>query len=447
MSNPLRKVVGLQGPGQMYVPDNQGSEWPFYLDSSDYRIAVASPAYGENATRNVTRNSNSYLKVWVSWFALQEDFVAVNGHQPQSWQESFDYMNIHEGPVWPVDPGQARIRRLDRMIRQANADGVPVILSVIHHFPGWSNTCPVGDYTTRGRTKNEYLPYSVYSDGPWGFFMSYLLCRYKKNTPPNDPVYINDPGPREAQWFGNPEGAWVSAIDVCNEPNWAVWPQGENDSICKTAEMMRTAAYIADAHGWHRTGQYLLGPGVLDRPDPQGEPGAQPWESYYAPATDWEYFTRRVIEILGNWQPLTYFGWSVHNYVDVEAWGSGGGGQESRLKRVQNMLTEYGWKRGTDRNVWITETGFAKGNTNPLAKSCTQNRRCIENINRMRGANYPYVPIWTNHGVLDSPIDRAEGRGMRGGYRLADNKVHANEYYELWTSWLADMPNRRSWNC
>jgi hypothetical protein len=404
----------------MFVRDDAGT---MKLDATDYRLKLYSGPAGQEPTRGLIGSSNSYVKMWVSWHGLQQDL----GRYPTGWAESFDYMNIHDGPEIANPLSQARIQRLDRMIKAANNDGIAVTLTVMQSYPTWASD---GGTSPHGLGATQRVPRDCTAESPWGHFIAYLVCRYKKGAP------LNDPGPRDGNTYGNPYGAWISALEFVNEPNWTHWPQGD-ELECRVEEMFQAAAAQADYHGWPQTGQYLLGPGVSDEkwdPDEPYDPTRQ---------TDWESFTHTISRDLASWRPQTYVGWSMHNYRDIrDLSGKSFSYDTTRVGRSQTILNVNRWMGSTSNAVWLTECGVTKRPllaTMSLTEAETfQDRRCRINFKKMR--EQPNVPIWTQHYVFDAPLDQNNQYGLRNGIRNADATWSGTRTCPMYTSWLNDMP-------
>jgi hypothetical protein len=436
MSNPLTQVTDLGGPAPIWTPDMNGDQ---YLSSSDYRHTAWGPGGWEKLNRNVCVNANSWVKMWMDWYQLQQDFVAIMGHVPQSRQESWDWMNTHDGPLLDGDP---RIKRMDRQIKAANDDGRVVLLTVFQAHPTWASAGTDAQKTSDpqryGRPVNAKMPDDVTLNSAWGWFIAYLIQRYKRGVP------VNAQGPNDAVPYGNSTGAVIDLLEIVNEPNTEQWPQGNGWMACHVADMMKTAEEAAYAAGWNTSFQALLAPAANDKYSPwvSGEQPPPPDQNNQAQVTDFDRFAAGILNQLQNWMPRVGFGYSQHFYLDVEHWTNILNAEqtktfESRVAATHDRLIHSTWKGSTiDGNVWLTEGGYRKrGDT---SKGPTQDSMDRANFNRMKGAGYPYVPIWTTFSVIDIAPDIAKA-GMRDGTKDANGVVTLGTQYPLQNSWVNHM--------
>lgn len=349
---PLRKCISLGGYAPLTVPDGH---------PNDYRL---------HGNREYIRDESGtrWVKLWVSWAHLQEEL------RPASREESWRHLNAAPG-------GQAALRRLDRQLRAVNDDagragGMGVILTLYHEYPTWASGPSADDPARAGKPLNARTPSEVGLDSPWAWFVEHLIARYQRAPAPPD-------GPLPGMQSGNPDGAFVDALEVCNEPNFLLWPQA---TIVETvATMVETAAALAAARG----GPAILAPATSDFPD-------FPHET--AGATDWLTFSERLLERLRGFRPgATAVGWSHHNYLDVSDEVDG---PVSRARRVADLLYARNWRGGGDRRLWLTEGGFdMHPRQAELELRLAQARKIERSFAAMSGD--PDVHMWTQHTIVD----------------------------------------------
>ncbi|HEX8068056.1 MAG TPA: hypothetical protein VF520_16180 [Thermoleophilaceae bacterium] len=417
------QTTGL-GPGQLYVPDTDPTRK--HLHHSDYRLVTTG---GRAFNSEICRNAGPWVKIWVDWYALQQDFVAQKGHQPQDIWESWDWLNRRDGPNLSASP---RIQRLDRMIKAINDDGLVVILTVDRYFPLWASSYQGTD--PENRDMRSRVPDDVSGSGPWAMFISHLLCRYKAGVPVN-PTGPHLPGSTETSnaYYGNPSGARINLLEIVNEPNQEMWPQAVSNSqymFCKVADMMKTAESLAYFWGWAATLQGLLAPATADRYTPSAPQPPDP--NRY---TDFDTFTRNVLDLLENWKPRVAFGWSHHNYYDIRQWqnlkNAEGVTFDSRVAIVHDRLVRSSWKGTTvDGKVWLTEGGYDKHLINqPTNAEITAADQDQDALCRMNYANMVGAAV---HPDLDALLDDRHpaldqvghaGRDERRGRRDARPQV------------------------
>lgn len=334
-----------------------------YADPRDYRFW--------NNRQYVVASGTRWVRLWVDWRYLQPDPVS-------SVTASWDQLNIARPlPDFVLQPPTysetvAYLRKLDRQIRAANDDGRIVILTALHTYPQWANgqaTDQTFSPPRAAKPASQRFP-SFKVDSPYSWFISHLLARYSmwaspfngKAPNPFGPHLYTYPGESPQGYspsFGNPSGAFVTALEVINEPNHLGWPQNEAPS--RSADAMQTGYLYAkffydisppDGKGllsW----PWILGPGTLDRGGSTRTP---------SDGTRYDDFTRDTLTELrarGFNAPLPlapYIGWSHHNYGDIDV--AGFPYASSRAKTVKEQLVAGSWKAGTDRNVWLTEGGY-----------------------------------------------------------------------------------------
>ncbi|MBA2579295.1 MAG: hypothetical protein H0V03_00350 [Thermoleophilaceae bacterium] len=365
---PLRKCISLSGP----APVRSGRH------PNDY-CYWGTPDY-------FRQSGTTWVKLWVSWADLQPEY------RPRSRAESWFDLNM--APL-----GKAWLWRLDRQVRAANDDGLGVILSLYHAFPRWANGAD-GDDPDSARSASQRLPRDLSADGPWGWWVSYLCARYSGKTNPLGP---HEPFPGEdASGYdarsGNPAGARVDALEVCNEPNVLFWPQER--IAASVATMIRSGVRLSGS-----AGPRILGPSTLDSPDPGEAPAPRV-------RTDWRSFTTQVLDELRREPAPGPFGWTHHNYRDVKRAVAA---PQSRVRQVVDLVRAGSWPDRGRPLLWLTEAGL---NVFPDQQDQRVRRLQAERIRRnfLEMSRLPDVYLWTQHGLSDI-ADNPFKSGLRDDFR------------------------------
>jgi hypothetical protein len=365
-SEGLRKCISLGGPGSLRQDGHP----------DDYRL------WGN---REFIRDASEtrWIKLWVSWHDLQQEL----GFAPATRADSWRHLNGAPG-------GQGWLRRLDGQVRAANEDRIGVILSLYHAYPTWASGAIGPDPVDPSKPAEQKLPLDVSPDGPWAWFVAYLIARYRRGSRPN-PI-----GP-EGSWrgltagqdplFGNPDGAAIDVLEICNEPNHLAWPQ--ETVVDVTAQMIRSAAQLSAAWG----GTPLLAPATSDFPD------ATTGNSRGVTATVWSDFTSGVLQALAGYRATVPLRWSHHNYRDVRL-------GTARAETVVAMLNGAGW-RSDVAPLWLTEGGLNLGRRDGDPAQRRLQARAIERSFR-RTMQLPGVYLWTQHTISDKA-----GNEFRSGLR------------------------------
>ena len=311
--------------------------------------------YLRHGNREYVRDEahSDWLRIWVSWYDVQEQFKP-----PTSYQQHCDQLNSRQD-YWG---------RVDEVIRAANDDHIYVLVTMLHYYPGWAVPANAPQPGT-GMDRRRHFP-DIEIGGLWDNFISYVYNRYRfrqPDTPPNNNGFYNSKGPGSTAsadngWMGNPRRAYMSAFEIVNEPNWTHWPQqatnGDmNDVYCCTTKMIQTAENAVNfwngiAGGY---GPALLAPALADTPINREDP-----TSGVRTATNYYDVVSGVLNNLANWRPRVYVAWSHHNYGDWTERGNNGTGYP-RVARVRDLLYERNWRGGGDRNVYVTEGGYRMG--------------------------------------------------------------------------------------
>jgi hypothetical protein len=253
--------------------------------------------------------------------------------------------------------GATRLAALDRQIAAANADGVNVMLTV-YRFPRWANgtasltpdqdaSFQLPDRVEEGGTHRKALEMRIPSDlsptSRFASFLDFLIGRYNSGNPQR-------PGT-------------IAALEVCNEANLTYWPQmGPSPTsnpydpgtvtIQNAIAKMFIAAQQVNARYGNRV--LLLGPGNAER-STDGRLG-----------TSYTTTTRRTLLRLNalGFSAGRSFGWSTHNYINVE-YDQGAGSSLGR--KTNNVAVTHrqlvgnwaGWPNAdpSDPGIAITEGG------------------------------------------------------------------------------------------
>jgi hypothetical protein len=366
----LRKGISLGGPGALRVEGHP----------DDYRL------WGNREyIRDVS--GTRWVKLWVSWYDLQEELDAPPVGRAASWS------HLNTAPA-----GQSWLRRLDGQVRAINDDRLGVILGLYHSYPTWSSGARGPERGGRSRPAEQKLPLDVSPEGPWAWFVAYLMARYRKGSRPN-PV-----GPHDGSFteltagydplFGNPDGAAIDVIEICNEPNLLAWPQ--EGVVDVTAAMIRSATTLS-AH-WGATP--VLAPATADHPD-SSTPASRRMG-----ATTWSDFTRGVLDALSGYRSPVPLRWSHHNYRDVRQ-------GTARAEAVLEMLHAAGWQSDV-APLWLTEGGLHLGRRagDPAARQF-QAGAIERNFRRMMQVADVY--LWTQHTISDKS-DNEFRSGLRDDF-------------------------------
>jgi hypothetical protein len=337
--DPIRKCISLGGPhvyGQPWDPNSN---------------------YGHWWNRNYALESGAkWVKMWVSPRELLTDTKTPDTWNPPNTMSGL--WNAIDSTQDVRNIGYPAINNLTDEIRQANGDGIGVILTVTIDYPGWMNGTTPGTWDPQS-SKPWYKRWPDVSspDTYWGWFISFLLARY---------------------WDSGSGHPTIQALEVLNEPNGLTeggWPQSQ--AACTAANALMTAE--AWAYYYHSyTGRYLilLGPGTADT------------SLTNAASTSYYQFTSDVVSTINsanyNFRIPTY--WSHHNYEDVKDWTG------SRAWATRDLLYQRNW-RGWSKNIWLTEGGFSL-----VGSQAEQRDKVVHNYNLMRGMADAYM--WTQHMVL-----------------------------------------------
>ncbi len=357
----LRKCISLGGPGPLRQDDHP----------DDYRL------WGN---REYIRDlsGTAWVKLWVSWYDLQQELGAPPADRSYSWHQ------LDGAPG-----GHAWIRRLDRQIEAAQEDGVGVILTLHHTHPTWATGAAGADPADPSKPAEQKLPLDVSPDGPWAWFVAYLIARYRKR---------DRPGPS------------IDALEICNEPNFLSWPQ--EGIVETTAQMIRSAARLSAT--WGPTP--ILAPATSDFPDRTTQALAG------LSGTVWSDFTAGVLRALAGFRALVPLRWSHHNYRDIRL-------GTARAEDVLAMLRSAGWASDV-APLWLTEGGLNLAeDAGDEAARRGQADAIVQSFERMR--RLPDVYMWTQHTVSDKPGNTFKG-GLRDDFRWSEGPGRRRPSWYAW---------------
>lgn len=260
-------------------------------------------------------------------------------------------------------------------------------------FPDWiAKWYGTSAYNPAGRPQIYHAPADVSVSSDWGHWIAYLFDRYGQGG------------------SGAPNGSmWVEFLEIVNEPNLQMWPQQPSASDttrimhCQVGQMMQTAQVIQQS----RPGNALLlcGPALSDYVGANGPS--------FTNVVDFVDALLPYFDSIG-FRPTIRFGFSQHNYVDVERgrWSmpaspsdtaaSVNRGQLSRQKLIA-WAKWTGWSGGSpaDPGILLTEGGARLASVQVGNNLTTQS-------NLLNGALQ----------VLTSGLAVAKGMGMLTNYGL-----------------------------
>jgi len=381
----LRKCISLGGPGSLRQDGHP----------DDYRL------WG-NREYIRDQSGTKWVKLWVSWFDLQQELGLPPAARAASWRQ----LNGAPG-------GQGWLRRLDGQVRAANDDGLGVILTIHHAYPTWATGATGPDPADAAKPAEQKLPADVSPESPWGWFVAYLIARYRQGSSPNPFGPEGAPtvtGDEHDPLFGNPDGAAIDALEICNEPNYLGWPQ--EAAVSTTAQMIRSATQISAA--WGRTP--ILGPATSDYPDTmqRSRRGLK--------ATVWSDFTLGVLDELKGYRATVPLRWSHHNYREVRL-------GTARSADVVAMLNGARW-RSDMAPLWLTEGGMNLGRRagDPYAQR-EQSRAIERSFTETAGLESVYM--WTQHTISDKPGNDFKS-GLRDDFRWGSGPGRERPAWSAW---------------
>jgi hypothetical protein len=226
--------------------------------------------------------------------------------------------------------------------------------------------------------------------------MLYLMLRYngQVSSGPQAP-------PNQGPTGGNPHGAWISALEIVNEPNINKGIYGNDVIVCAVAQMITTIEALAtfiNAGGYRIP--VLFAPALADVPRLGNRP---PWDS-------WANDILSLLRDMGFRARVPMY-WTHHNYDDIKS------NRFDRFERLFSLLTTYPWTgRGDKRAVWLTEGGceidYQLGGTSERTYSppgsqyrqdddqVGQAKLIQSNFDKCR--NHPSPQCWTTHQIHDA---------------------------------------------
>jgi hypothetical protein len=364
---PLRKCISLGG---FVHSDNH---------PDDYR-------YWGNREFIRDDSRTTWVKLWVSWGGLQEELAAS---PPQSRAESWAHLNTAPG-------GQAWLRYLDKQMKAVNDDGLGCLLTVDYAFTTWASGAAGVDPVSGTKEANRKLPLDLSPDGPWAWFIGYLIYRYRKGSP------------------NNPDGAHIDALEICTEPNQLAWPQ-EGIEVA-VAQMIRSAEQLS--YTWGPTP--IVAPGTSDFPDKRNTTNSRGTVYTY-----WNPFTRSVLEELHGFRPRVPVRWSHHNYRETRF-----GEAPKRTLRVLWLLDNLAGWRLERQPLWLTEGGLnmSSGWQDPAQR---QNQANMIERSFRRSMHVPELFMWTQHTVNDKQWNSFKG-GLRDDFTWEQGVGAARPSWYTW---------------
>lgn len=372
-----------------------------------YSIAYPGPPTS-NLDLFSTPNRTPWVKIWAPWHMMQPYEAAPTGNESATLL-------------------------VDQQVNAAHSQGFAIILTSIG-FPYWTNPSLALFFAAVPGAPNSE---AIYAAGQW---QSYVLereyqywDRYSKsdwaayacssslpavtsgnwkpradfahavlgphgrgcqNRIPDDNARLGlDPATSNwgywVGWLLDRYGDRIFGLEICNEPNYELWPQwsppsttpmspsnplgahgcptsdstadqaftasGTLQVTCKINQMIQTAVTVRnDPHRIHgRTP--LLGPATSDYQDTSTDFGRH--------KTSYHTFTQNLLSQMTGWQfhGDDRFIWSHHNYSDILM---GNSGQTLRSGYVQSLLSSAGWWGYSDPSfpgdgLWLTEGGVS----------------------------------------------------------------------------------------
>jgi len=326
------------------------------------------------------------VSVWVDWWQFQGE-ESSNWPVPTNYAQSWQQLEA-QNSKWAL---------LDQEIATLIMGGKYPIIRFYHRSPKWARyqgTPPAA------RLKPEHaLPVNTAVDGPWAWFVAYVMCRYKYGVPQNGrgPHYPSAGESVNAAFYGNPSGAWTWGLAPMNEINLVCW--GYRNRAEQTAEMIRTADAYAAAFG---------SPLVLFVPEMSDVPRKSLDGSENVPEGSYPYdtYAAGLLTNLQGWVPSSVVVWSHHNYFDVKYRSQPGESYTvSHAWDIRAQLYAKAWKGASaDRYIYISEGTYdiyaeiVAGR--PEAEAANEQRYWSErNFQNMKAM--PDVVMFSTHTIRD----------------------------------------------
>jgi hypothetical protein len=370
MSSRVRRSIDL-GPRAAGSPGLNGDPWA----PEDFRYIH--PTYGSNANM-YTQTGTTWIRLWAGWSVMQPYADVVLG---QPVQESN-----------PEPPGGSEAKKrldawrsvevLDKEIAAARSRGLEIILCA-WRCPPWANGTAAQaanrDSGDPSRMADEF-EYARFDRMRKPVYDAWVASNSNRNLRDNTlahkqleyrfPTYLDSTSPwamfirflydrwRPSRATG---GGWITALEVCNEPNLQMWPQQDtslesdpwgvgNLSVqCSVGQMMQTAMTIGEAFG---NELHLAGPATWD--------GVNPPETVIGRMrTMSNDLTPYVIGALdaSNSRPGSKFIWTHHNYGDLDERRRSTSNNVAHLTRTQLRGAWTGYAEDNGPVVFITEGG------------------------------------------------------------------------------------------
>jgi hypothetical protein len=258
-----------------------------------------------------------YLRLWVSWPALQ----------PERSLELLNETSLRyiEKDTREENSPAALLNSLDHQIKVAQRNGLRVILTIDHNYPTWINNEPlpkeVKDELKKVRaqlSQSRRVPDRLGVWSEWGNWVTFLVRRYGFAPPKIESNRFDANGLSvECKADLTQEACsdylrYVDFLEVVNEPNHTLWPQGTDKNpfmARKVARMFKTAQQIVrDNSAAGVTALKLAGPATSDTLKDD------------ARNTNYQRFTLQLFKELRDiaFEADENLSWSHHNYLDVE---------------------------------------------------------------------------------------------------------------------------------
>ncbi|MFL5894573.1 MAG: hypothetical protein ACJ76Z_05605 [Thermoleophilaceae bacterium] len=364
-------------------------------DASPLRVERHPHDYRHHGNREyLFETGTTWVRLWVSWYDLQASF------RPASRAESWAQLDGAPGdlPAGPPFSPEPALRNLDRQIAAANADGVSVILAIDELTPPWANSAgdvlPAGVARYGDQQDGAHPPLDRSTSGPWAWFIEHLCARYS---------------PKPATGGGNPDGAYIAALELFHEPNLR-WPQ--DVASAAVAEMLRSAAAIAASHD----GLLLLAPSLSDV-------GVELLDGPWGPGTPLGLFAQRLLADLDGWDAPVHVAWSQHHYWDL------GRAETKGVQTAARLLRDSAWPDPT-RSIWLTEGAVAtpdpRAFTSLDALEHEQLQAALIRLNYEQLARRDDIRLWTYHTIHDTPLAGAR-TGLRGDFDWEHERAGAEK--------------------
>lgn len=362
MATRLRKCVSLGDAGTPFDSGNPSLPGDPELVQLYGRTTLPSPSApkGYDNLMFLEDTNTQWVRLFVSWH-----YMWPNPPAPLDETSAIPYpaafpMDPVNGPYVNIPQVYYQLMLLDANILAAKNAKKSVILTTVH-YPKWLNqtsmlspSAPPYQYHEQGTAlgngvlppDNVLLPLNtttppegrkrfIPTDFMYHRWINFLIYRYHRNSPEHNPPY-----------FAPAKGTYIDALELVNEPNISDGA-GATCSVAtgnctsspsqlasrpqSTVLMMRTAQKLNQSYnknplfasppGQSRQPLKLLGPALAgyDATD-----GSHPKGSKYDVKSTFTYQVIHGLVKANGGKPIhdSNFGWSHHNYEDVEMIGN-----------------------------------------------------------------------------------------------------------------------------